>query len=173
MLRIICSCAAITALMALTQGCSGKDEQRIGSGVVLYEGIQPNTLFLGPKIGDTAQKCVRAVVIRDAELACTNNRCDEQVFHLPVRPLSNGQRALHVVPCNGDPDLANGTLLTDRSSDDSTAILYFQSNRSGDQLWRQIVDEGGQYKIEFPTEASVGILRLDEHGGYVWEELIE
>lgn len=169
----------LTVFATLALGCSDKNtlekthenNQRIGSGVITYEGIEPNTLFLGEKIGDSAQKCVRAVVIKDSELACLNNRCEIQAFHLPVRPVFNGQRALHVVPCDANPELAKGHLLTDRSTDDSTAILYFQANRSGNELWKQLVNDDGYYEIEFPTEAAEGILRLDEQGAYVWNEL--
>ena len=167
------------ACAALSLGCSDKktteeihnDAPRIGSGVVPYEGIEPNTLFLGKKIGDSAQQCVRAVVIKDSELACLNNQCDIQAFYLPIRPVSNGQRALHVVPCDADPELTKGHLLTDRSTDDSTAILYFQSNRSGNELWKQLVRDDGRYEIEFPTEAAEGALQLNEQGQYVWNEL--
>jgi hypothetical protein len=169
----------LTAFIALTPGCSDKNSlenthdnnQRIGSGVVPYEGIEPNTLFLGKKIGESAQQCVRAVVIKDNELACLSNRCDIQAFYLPVRPVLNGQRALHVMPCNIDPELANGHLLTDRSTDDSSAILYFQANRSGNELWKQLINDDGHYEIEFPTEAAEGILQLNAQGQYVWNEL--
>jgi hypothetical protein len=168
---------AVSVLLSL-QGCMDSSQQestalvpRIGSGVVSYEGVEPKQLFLGAKQGGAAQKCVHAVVVRDVDLACSKNRCDVKAFYLPVRPVSNFQRALHVTDCNKDAELTSGHLLTDLGEDGSTAILYFQASRSGNGLWKQTIEPDGRYAIEFATEAAEGILLLNAQGQYDWVEL--
>ena len=168
---------AVSLLLSL-QGCvdSGQQDstalaQRVGSGVVPYEGVEPKQLFLGAKQGESAQKCARAVVVSDVDLACSNNRCDMKAFYLPVRPVSNFQRALHVTDCNQDPELTSGHLLTDLGEDGSTAILYFQASRTGKGLWKQTIEPDGRYAIELATEAAEGVLSLNAQGQYEWVEL--
>ncbi|MCR2746130.1 hypothetical protein [Limnobacter parvus] len=167
-----------SCLVLSVQACSKTESEkstalagRVGSGVMPYEGAEPAQLFLGAKKGDVAEKCVRAVVVRDAELTCETNRCDLKAFYLPVRPVSNSQRALHVTDCDQDPELTKGHLLTDLGEDGSTAILYFQAARSGPGLWEQVTTEDGRYAIQLATEAAEGILALNTQGSYVWSEL--
>ena len=166
------------SLLLSLQGCSESVQQdstalaqRIGSGVLPYEGVDPKRLFLGLKQGESAERCVRPVVVQDVELACSTNRCDVKAFYLPLRPVSNFQRALHVTDCNQDPELTSGHLLTDLGEDGSTAILYFQASRSGEGLWKQIIVPDGRYAIEFATEAAEGVLSLNAQGQYEWADL--
>lgn len=168
----------VFCLILLVQACSKKESEnstalagRVGSGVLPYEGAQPAQLFLGAKKGDAAEKCVYAVVVRDVELACYTNRCDVTAFYHPVRPVSNSQRALHVMDCGVDPDLTKGDVLTDQGEDGTSAILYFQASRSGPNLWRQVVGDDGRYAIELATEAAEGTLSLNAQGEYEWHEL--
>ena len=176
-MKLLRTLIAASLLWSL-QGCSDSVQQdstalaqRIGSGVIPYEGVEPGQLFLGSKQGESAERCVRAVVVRDVDLACSTNRCDVKAFYLPVRPVSAFQRALHVTDCNEDPELANGHLLTDLGEDGSTAILYFQASRSGEGLWKQIIALDGRYAIELATEAAEGVLSLNAQGEYEWTEL--
>lgn len=167
-----------SCLVLSVQACSKTESEkstalagRVGSGVVPYEGAEPAQLFLGAKKGDAAEKCVRAVVVRDVDLACETNRCDVKAFYHPVRSVGNFQRALHVFDCDQDPELSKGHLLTDLGEDGSTAILYFQASRSGPGLWDQLTTEDGRYAIELATEAAEGVLALNTQGGYEWSEL--
>lgn len=168
----------VACLVLSVQACSKTESdkstalaRRVGSGVVPYEGVKPAQLFLGAKKGDAAEKCVRAVVVRDVDLACETNRCDVKAFYLPVRPVANSQRALHVFDCDQDPELTKGHLLTDLGEDGSTAILYFQASRSGTGLWEQVMTADGRYAIKLATEAAEGVLALNAQGDYEWSEL--
>lgn len=158
------------ALMLTTQliGCQPPSQRTKNTGFVDLEEAVPQLMYLGKPQGERAEKCVRAVRIVDPILACSQNNCDIQAFHFPIRTMQVGQRAIYVGACSYDTGETSGDLLSDKAPDGGSAILYFQAHRSGPGMWRQMRDEH-EFQIEFRTEAAEGVLRYAD-GKYGWAE---
>ena len=135
----------------------------------LLSNVQPTHLFIGKRVGDSAERCMYAVQINDAKQACQQNKCDVQVFHWPVQAIDNGQRALLVTACSTGPQLNTGILLSNKGPTGDSGILILQQRREGDGLWQNIELPNGDYGVELATEAAEGVLTYRQ-GRYGWEE---
>ena len=156
-------CAAL-ALVACQKSSTDTDIP-----LSLLSNVQPTHLFIGKRVGDSAERCMYAVQINDVEQACQQNTCDVQAFHWPVQAIDNGQRALLVKECSTDPQLNTGVLLSNTGPTGDSGILIFQQQREGESLWQNIELPNGDYGIELATEAAEGVLTYQQ-GRYGWEE---
>ncbi|HEY1059746.1 hypothetical protein NQT62_04030 [Limnobacter humi] len=156
-----CLCFSITA-------CN-QTSSKTSLGLSPLSEITPTKMMLGKKQGAAAERCVYAVRVDNAKLACQHNNCAVQVFDSAPQTLQNGQRGLLVGNCTNDGSLPTGDLIADRGQTGDSGIMILQNRRLGDSLWKQTVLPNGDYAIELGTEAALGTLRF-EQGKYRWDE---
>jgi len=154
---------------ALALTACQKSSTDTGAPLSVLSNVQPTQLFIGKRVGDSAERCVYAVQINDAKQACQQNKCDVKVFHWPVQAIENGQRALLVTECTIGPQLNTGVLLSNKGPTGDSGILIFQQQREGDALWQSIELPNGDYAVELATEAAEGVLTYQQ-GRYGWQE---
>ncbi|HEX4879618.1 MAG TPA: hypothetical protein VFV39_07225 [Limnobacter sp.] len=159
-----------TPLFALLtfMGCGKSSESPVHS-ITQLSNIHPEFLLLGKKIDGGAERCVYAVQVNNAELACQQHTCNTQAFYWPVQAVENGQRALLVNNCSSAPLSSAGQLLTNKGPTGDSGILIFQQGREGEGLWRNLELQNGDYGLQLATEAAEGVLTL-ENGTYSWTE---
>ncbi|HEY1058169.1 MAG TPA: hypothetical protein VGE55_05505 [Limnobacter sp.] len=158
-------------LNSTTAFAAAASEQAVGYGVAKFAGVTPQSLLLGKRTSQSAEKCVHEVVITDPKAACTVNRCINNVFHAHASPetLSYGLRGLLIYDCaTADVFSTQGDLLTDHDSSGETVsnIAIFQVDQVGKGLWKQVF-KNGEYAIELPTEAGPSYLKYTQ-GQYRW-----
>ena len=158
----------LTCMFLALTACQ-KSSTNTNTALSILSNVQPTHLFIGKRVGDSAERCMYAVQINDAKQACQQNRCDVQAFHWPVQAIDNGQRALLVKECSTDPQLNTGVLLSNKGPTGDSGILIFQQQREGESLWQNIELPNGDYGVELATEAAEGVLTYQQ-GRYGWEE---
>ena len=158
----------LVCAFSILASCSTTVDEDVAA-VTPLPNVQPPQLFLGQKVGDIAERCVYAVQVNDAKLACEQNRCGIQAFYWPVQAIENGQRALLVSECANSQHLNKGDLLTNKGPTGDSGVLIFQTRRQGEGVWQNIELPNGAYGVQLATEAAEGILTY-EAGQYAWEE---
>ncbi|HEX4918799.1 MAG TPA: hypothetical protein VFV43_12935, partial [Limnobacter sp.] len=111
-------------------GCGKSSESPVHS-ITQLSNIHPEFLLLGKKTDGGAERCVYAVRVNNAELACQQHACDAQAFYWPVQAVENGQRALLVNDCSSGLLSSSGHLLTNKGPTGESGILIFQHSRDG------------------------------------------
>lgn len=156
-----------TAVLALT--ACGKPTTGDETSLSILSSVQPTQLFIGKKIGNSAERCVYAVQVTSAQQACQQNKCDVQAFYWPVQAIENGQRGLLVAECSTNKQLGTGHILSNKGPTGDSGILIFQQQREGEGLWQNVELPDGGYGIQLATEAAEGVLTYQD-GKYDWQE---
>ena len=161
LIGIATTALVLTACGKLTTG----DEESVS----ILSSVQPTQLFIGKKIGNSAERCVYAVQVTNAQQACQRNKCDVQAFYWPVQAIENGQRGLLVAECSTNQQLGTGEILSNKGPTGDSGILIFQQQREGEGLWQNVELPNGDYGLQLATEAAEGVLTYQD-GKYDWQE---
>ena len=157
------------ACAVFTLAACQKPSNKTDTSISILSNVQPTQLFIGRKVGDSAERCVYAVLVRNALQACQQHNCDIQAFYWPIQVLNDSQRALLVAECSTNQKLGTGHLLSNKGPTDDSGILIFQQQREGQGLWQNIELPNGDYGVQLTTEAAEGVLTYQQ-GSYSWEE---